>query len=90
MPALQELYEETGVHIVGINIAEQPAIIAQWIEANNITFDIVLDPQGQIAQDYHLRGQPSTYVVAPDGIITHIFYGSVSISTLRKALDTHK
>jgi hypothetical protein len=39
---------------------------------------------------YRLRGQPSTYVVAPDGIITHIFYGTVSMAALQDALATHE
>jgi len=87
MPALQALHDETGIRILGVNIGEQRSVVAQWIAANNITFDILLDPQGRVAQDYQLRGQPSTYVISRDGIITHIFYGPVSMRDLRHALD---
>jgi peroxiredoxin len=90
MPALEELHETTGVRIVGVNMGEQPATVAEWIAENDITFDIVLDPFGQVSQMYRLRGQPSTYVVAPDGIITHIFYGAVSMDVLQNALATHE
>ena len=90
MPALQALHDETGVPLLGVNMAEQRPVVAQWIATNGITFDILLDPQGQVSRDYQLRGQPSTYVIAPDGIITHIFYGPVSMRDLRRALDTHE
>ena len=89
MPALQDLHDATGVRIIGVNMGEARAVVAEWIGENGITFDNVLDPNGQISQMYRLRGQPSTYVVAPDGIITHIFYGPVSIDALRNALATH-
>jgi peroxiredoxin len=90
MPALQELHDETGVRIIGVNMGEERDIVAAWVAENGITFDIVLDPQGQVSQTYRLRGQPSTYVVAPDGIITHIFYGTVAMAALQDALATHE
>lgn len=90
MPALQDLHDENDVRIVGVNMGEARAVVAEWIAENDITFDIVLDLNGQVSQMYRLRGQPSTYVVAPDGIITHIFYGPVSIDALQTALATHE
>jgi peroxiredoxin len=90
MPALQDLHDETGVRIIGVNMGEERAVVAAWIAENGITFDIVLDPQERVSQMYRLRGQPSTYVVAPDGIITHIFYGTVSMAALQDALATHE
>ena len=90
MPALQALHAETGVRIIGVNILESRPIVAQWIATNDITFDILLDLQGQVITDYQLRGQPSTYVVSPDGIITHIFYGPITMGALREALSTHR
>jgi peroxiredoxin len=89
MPALQDLHEETGIRIIGVNMGESRSTVEQWIAENGITYDIVLDLQGQISQAYRLRGQPSTYIVAPDGIITHIFYGAVAMDALQNALATH-
>ena len=89
MPALHALHEETGIRIIGVNMGESRSTVAQWIAENSITYDIVLDLQGQVAEAYRLRGQPSTYIVAPDGIITHIFYGVVAMDVLTNALATH-
>lgn len=90
MPELQSLHEETGVSILGINIAEPRPVIAQWIERFGLTFEIVLDPNGRIYTDYRLIGQPTTYILNPDGIITHIFYGSTTADALQRAIDTHQ
>lgn len=86
MPELQTLHEETGVHILGINIGESREVAAAWVEALGLTFDILLDPQQRVYRDYRVRGQPSTYVIAPDGIITHIYFGPTTAETLRGAL----
>lgn len=90
MPELQALHADTGVRVLAVNLAENPQAVREWVTELGLTFTIVLDAQGQIAEAYRLRGQPSTYVVAPDGIITHIFYGATTADALRDALRTHR
>lgn len=90
MPELQELHENTGVRILGVNIGEEQEVISAWVEHFGLTFDIVLDPDELIYNSYRVRGQPSTFVIAPNGIITHIFYGAVSSDTLFNALQSHQ
>ena len=86
MPALQDLHEDLGIQIIGVNLGEDRQTVQTWIENNGITFDILLDPQINLAKEYHLRGQPSTYVVTEDGIISHVFYGAVALDELRTAI----
>jgi hypothetical protein len=65
-----------------------------------LTFDIVLDadiPSAQaeglqrsyqsVASLYRLRGQPSTYVISPEGVVMSIFYGATTRQTLEAALE---
>lgn len=89
MPELQAFYEETGVPVLGINIAEPEQFIQGWVDEYHLTFDIVLDPDSTIYQQYRVIGQPTTYVLTPDGIISHIFYGSTTADALRTAINTH-
>ncbi len=89
MPALQALYDgrlEDDVRIVGVNLGEDRDAVARWAEFYGLTFDLVFDPQGQIAGLYQLRGQPSTYIVSPAGIITDIIYGPAALTQLQAAL----
>src|SRR5690606_4194147 len=73
MPELQTLYEETGVKILAINMGEGENAIHDWVSYYGLSFDILLDPNQEIYQLYHVRGQPSTYILDQQGIITHIF-----------------
>jgi thiol-disulfide isomerase/thioredoxin len=88
MPLLQTLHEEyPQLRILAINLGEDPVTVAQWVQTLELTFDIVLDPTRQLEREYALRGQPSTYVIAPDGRLSAIFYGIAPEPALRSALE---
>jgi peroxiredoxin len=90
MPELQglhEAYRDDGVQVIGVNIAESPQVVRAWVNALNLRFPVVLDTDGVVMTRYQVLGQPSTYVITPDGIISHVFYGAVDLPTLRGALN---
>jgi peroxiredoxin len=89
MPSLQAIYDtykDRGLRIVAVNLGEAPDTVRTWVQQMNLTFDVVLDPTAKIATLYQLRGQPSTYVVSPGGIISQIFFGPTTESALETAL----
>lgn len=90
MPELQALYEETGVRILAINIGEDAETAQTWVNDYGLSFDILLDPRQEIYRLYRLRGQPSTYVLDADGIISEIFYGATNAAALRTALESQE
>ena len=86
MPDLQAVYENyqsRGFRILGVNLGEGKDQVATWVQRLGVTFDIVLDDGQQIASEYQLRGQPSSYLIAPNGVITQIYYGP----TIRQSLE---
>jgi len=87
MPELQRLHEtDPEVRVVGVNLGESPEQVAAWAVAYKITFPLALDTDGQIARLYALRGQPTTTIIAPSGIIHAIFYGATDEASLRRSL----
>ena len=89
MPTLQTIYDDykaKGLHILAVNLGEPSGIVAEWVQALHLNFDILMDRNQQISSLYWLRGQPSTYVVSPSGVITQIYYGPVDVNALRNAL----
>ncbi|MBK8021329.1 MAG: TlpA family protein disulfide reductase [Chloroflexi bacterium] len=87
MPELQQVHEafET-VRVIGVNLGESPAAVQNWAETYGLTFELAFDPDGSIARLYALRGQPSTFVIAPDGKIRHIYFGATDSATLSRDL----
>jgi peroxiredoxin len=75
-----------GLRVIGVNLQEPRQAVEAWVGALGLTFDIAFDDDGAIAARYRLRGQPSTYVIAPDGVITAIFYGPTTAERLHQAI----
>ncbi len=89
MPDLQavyEAYQARGLRVLGVNLGEDKAQVAAWVKQLGLTFDIVMDDGQKIAALYQLRGQPSSYLVAPDGVIMQIYYGPTTRSNLEAAI----
>lgn len=90
MPILQAVYERFspyGLRILAVNLGEAPGAVREWQQAFGLTYNLLLDPSQAVAALYRLRGQPSTFIIAPSGIITQIFYGPASAETLEAALQ---
>jgi peroxiredoxin len=86
MPDLQAAYENNqsrGFRVLAVNLGEGKSQVATWVKQFGLTFDIVLDDRQQIASEYQIRGQPTSYLIAPDGVITQIYYGP----TIRQSLE---
>lgn len=82
MPDLQEVFEASAVTVLGINLGEAPQEVQAWRAKFGITFPLLIDDNNAVARAYHLRGQPTTLVIAPDGRIHRIFYGATNAQTL--------
>lgn len=89
MPLLQSVYERyalRGVRLVAVNLGESRVTAKNWVDAAGLTFDVVLDKSQQVGATYQLRGQPSTYIISPDGIIRYIAFGTVSREAIEAAI----
>jgi len=89
LQAVYESYREDGLRVLAINLGEPVEAVRGWAQTMNLTFDLALDKEQSVAALYRLRGQPSTYVVSPQGIITHIFYGPTTVEALENALTPY-
>ncbi len=89
MPLLQLLQDEcpASVQVVGMNAGENPALVADWLKTNALTFVILMDDNQQQQTRYRVPGLPTTYVISPTGKINAIFYGAVADTALRAAVD---
>jgi peroxiredoxin len=89
MPVLQALsdrYERRGLRVVGVNMGETAGMIREWAAMYGVRYDLLLDEQGQIAALYQIRGQPTTYVIGPSGVITQIFLGAADEAAFEAAI----
>jgi peroxiredoxin len=93
MPTLQELYEEykqQGLVILAVNMTYQdaPLDVVPFVNEHGLTFPILLDETGTVANLYQLRSLPSTYFINRAGIISEVVIGGpMSEALLRTRIE---
>ena len=70
-------YKDEGFVVLAVNMTYQdtPGKILPFIEEQGLTFPILLDETGEMADDYQLRSLPSSYFIGRDGIINEVVIG---------------
>ncbi|HMD50645.1 MAG TPA: redoxin domain-containing protein [Bryobacteraceae bacterium] len=89
MPALEKLYGEfrdRGLVMFGINVGEEKATVTKFLEANKLTYPILLAGQAEMLQSYSVTAFPTLVLVDREGIIFLYHVGSGSEAELRDAL----
>lgn len=78
MPLFQKFYNElgpSGLVVLGINVGEPPEVVRNFVEELKVTFPILLDEKGKIANKYGVRGLPTTFWIDPSGEIVDVTLG---------------
>ncbi len=89
MPEFETVYGKwkgQGVVILGINVFEDPSRVSGAAAEMGITFPILLDREGQVAQSYEILGYPTTFLIDRDGIIQGLQIGQMPGSTLEAGI----
>ncbi|RAK12747.1 peroxiredoxin [Halanaerobium saccharolyticum] len=80
MPDMQKLHEEYGkeVVILAVNVGENKSTAANFMMENGLNFSVLLDTDKSTAQNYLVRGIPTSYFLDKNGIIKEKVVGAVS------------
>lgn len=70
MQEMQKKYGPQGLQVVTINLDQEAADRDAFMKKLGFTptFLIGLDPQGKVAESYHVKGMPSSYLIDAKGI----------------------
>ena len=93
MPHLQETYATggEGVVVLGVNLTQRDPnleAVAAFVDEFGLTFPVVLDKEGAVAELYEVRGQPASVFIAPDGVIDTVFYGPVTKQFIEDRIES--
>lgn len=94
MPVLERLHRAFGAQgltVLGVNVREGPGAIQQYAQALDLTFPLVLDPEGRITASYGVIGLPTTFLIGRDRRAVALAigpreWGSASARTIIQAL----
>jgi len=72
MPAMERLYQAfkgQGFVVLAVNVQEGPSAVRAFVRELKLTFPVVLDPKGEAAAKYLVRGLPATYLIGRNQVI---------------------
>jgi len=72
-PWLNKMQEKYGADlvVVGVNVDTEAKAADGFLKKHPARFEIVRDPEGQLAENYRIEGMPSSVLIAPDGRVLH-------------------
>lgn len=90
MPGLQDLadrYRDHGLEVVTIDQRESLDHVRLFIERKKYSFQVLLDLDGAVGDQYGVQGIPTSVLIDRNGVVQSIFVGSFSEGELQKQLQ---
>jgi cytochrome c biogenesis protein CcmG, thiol:disulfide interchange protein DsbE len=93
MASIEKIYQEYKdrkfvVLAVNMTYQDDSLAILPFVNEQKLTFPILLDETGEMANAYQLRSLPSSYFIRPDGIINEVVIGGpMSEALLRTRIE---
>ena len=90
MPAMDRQYkefEEQGVQILAVNIAQSDFEVQSFVDRFNLSFPVVIDKSKSVMTAYNIRPLPTTILVNPQGEIQRIVTGEMSEQDIKGYME---
>lgn len=95
MPDLERFYnahkEEDDFAFIGINMTKtwerkSKDKLIEWLDSENLTFPVVFDEQGNVAEEWMAHSLPVTFIITEEGISLGAIMGRTDFETLENIL----
>jgi peroxiredoxin len=93
MQSIEKVYQEykaQGFIVLAVNMTYQdaPLEVVPFVNEQKLSFPILLDETGEMANAYQLRSLPSSYFIRRDGVIDEVVIGGpMSEALLRTRIE---
>ncbi|MFI5372658.1 MAG: TlpA family protein disulfide reductase [Candidatus Eisenbacteria bacterium] len=73
MDSLRARLGPRGFEVVAIDLDKDRSLAEEFLDRHPVRFPVGFDPDGRVAEAYHVSAMPSSFVVGPDGeiLMTH-------------------
>lgn len=88
MNEMQAKYGARGLQVLAVNLDQKPEDATGFLQQTKVDFLIAMDPVGQSAQKYNVKGMPSSLLIGRDGKVTvvHTGFNAASKAELERAI----
>lgn len=93
MPLLEKAYQkykDKGIEILAVDVAEPTPIVNHFVSQKNVTFPILLDRDGIVAEDYQVQNLPITFFINSKGEIIEKVSGELTEEKIEQGIELIK
>jgi len=84
-----QAHQAENLVVLGINYQEDAEVIASFMTDAELSFSMLLDPEGKTAASYGVVGLPTSFFIDCDGRLIGFWPGAVSASLLEQQLTPY-
>ena len=91
MQALEPVYRQhrdRGLAILAVNVLQPPETVRPFVQKLGISYEVLLDPQGEVTRSYGVMGLPMTFIVDRQGVIRARIVGESTTEVFARAITT--
>ena len=90
MNEMTHRYNRQGLAVVAVNLDKDRELAARFLNEVPANFIVAYDQKGSVADDYHVPGMPSSFIIGRNGNIqsTHIGFRNEDTPELEASLRT--
>lgn len=91
MPEFERVHVDRGdeVRFIGLNTQDDFEQATALVEQTGVSYDLGLDPEGALFNDFEVIAMPSTYFVNAAGAVVHRHAGILDEQQLQDLIDEH-
>ena len=89
MTALEPVYRQhrdRGLVILAVNVLQPPETVQAFVNQLGISYDVLLDRQGEVMRGYRVMGLPMTFIVDRQGVIRTRIVGESTPEVFERAI----
>ena len=75
MNAIQDNYGSRGLVVIAVNVDHERDLAQDFLEQNPAGFKVVYDPDGALAEKFHVADMPTSILIGRDGKVDFVHAG---------------
>jgi cytochrome c biogenesis protein CcmG, thiol:disulfide interchange protein DsbE len=85
---MQAKYKQLGFEVVAINVDQEQSAANDFLQKLSPQFTVAFDPSGKTAEQFHVQGMPSSYLIDRQGNVraAHVGFREADRAKLEQAV----
>lgn len=79
-------YRDKGFRVLAINVRQSADVAEAFVRKLNISYEVLLDSEGEVARSYGVAGLPTTFFIGRDGTVKTRILGEATTDVFERVV----